>query len=93
MNIEVEEQVYNFLIKTLSEEEQKQICCGKDILRKIEENPDAESDLKDYVWDLMTKRLRYYYIIERIKEQFQEEEENESSSSEEENYKEDSEEE
>jgi len=91
MNIEVEEQVYNFLIKTLSEEEQKQIYCGKDILRKIEENPDAESDLKDYVWDLMTKRLRYFYIIERIKEQFQEEE-NESSS-EEEDYKEDSEEE
>ena len=86
----VEDCLFDFVINTLSEEQQKQIYCGNDILRHLEKNPDAKQDLLEEVWNIMKANLRYNTIIQRIKDQYPE---TESESEEEEDFKEDSEEE
>ena len=75
MNADLEEAIYEFLIETLSNRDQKELSNGRDILRHLENNPDAESDLKEYAWELVIKQLRFYKIIERIKERLEEQEE------------------
>lgn len=73
MTAEVEEAILEFLIKTLSDEDLKQITSKTDILIELENNPDAESDLKELVWELMKPKIRYWKIIDEIRERYAEE--------------------
>jgi hypothetical protein len=80
MNIQqrFEEHLYDFIITFLNKEDQKQITNGRDIMKHLEENPDAEDNIKEQMWEALCREVKFSNVIRRIQDRLEDEESSES---------------
>ena len=82
----LEEMLFDYVMKRMTEEEQKEINSSWDILKHLEGNPDDDEDIQYRVYRLLKDRVNWDRLLHQIRDALPEsEDEPESSSDEEDN--------
>ena len=83
----LEELLYDYVMKRMTQEEQRQISSSWDILKHLEQNPDEEEDIQYRIFRLVQDKVNWSRLIHQIEATLEEEAipESDDSESEEDN--------
>lgn len=83
----LEELLYDYVMKRMTQEEQRQISSSWDILKHLEQNPDEEEDIQYRIFRLVQDKVNWSRLIHQIETTLEEEAipESDDSESEEDN--------
>ena len=85
----LEELLFDYVMKKMTEEEQKEINSSWDIFKHLEKNPDDEEDIQYRVYRLLRDRINWDRLLYHIREALPESEAEPESSSDEDEDNED----
>ena len=75
----LEEMLFDYVMKRMTEEEQKQISSSWDILKHLEGNPDDEEDIQYRVYRLLKDRVNWDRLLHQIRDALPESEKEEDT--------------